>query len=784
MARHLFPTDLPSGEFTRFAAEGFAAPVCGLIHRSAFPARNGLPLGGIGTGCVDLESDGTLGYCTLFNSHVPRRGPLNLPLFGLAVRGNEEVITGLETWVLSTRRLIGEVYTGPSGGLSLPRRAEPAADIHYWGHYPVADLEFELDCPVSVGLRAWAPFVPGDAALSNTPGIVLEVHLRNTTDTAKQGMLALSFPGPSVQEVSGHTQFEHVPVTGVLDGVVVTNHQGHEYALGVIHSGEGADPQTYRTAGDLGCDGGYWANLGREAHKHPYPGLPQVLNQPGASVAVDFELPGGEERIVRFVLAWYCPMWQSGGGAPYGGNTYYHKYAERYASALEVATFLAENHAGLLARVLAWQQVVYEEDTLPVWLREALVNNLHLLAEDGFWAQARPPLGQWCRPDDGLFALNECPRGCPQMECIPCSFYGNIPLVYLFPELALSTLRAYKAYQFEDGAAPWIFGGGTAADSTPPCELAMPTRGGDEKPQTTLDGPCYVDMIARLWQRTGDDELLREFHDSMKRNTIFTMNLRPEDGPAGIVSMPSGNNGTDWIEDCALLGIVPHIGGVHLANLRMAERMARAVGDVAFAEQCVEWFRQGTEVLESKTWTGEYYLLYLEEATGQRSEVIMGCQLDGQWMARFHGLEGVFRDDRVKITLETLQRTSTFPFGAAVFRQPQEGEFRPGYWGNAGVHVPSSFILAATHLYHGNREAGLDLAERTARALLIQNRASWDSILLFRGDDASFLWGSDYYQNMMLWCLPAAMAGTDLTGPCEPEGLVGRMLAAAQGGAR
>ena len=85
-------------------------------------------------------------------------------------------------------------------------------------------------------------------------------------------------------------------------------------------------------------------------------------------------------------------------------------------------------HAGILGRILAWQQVVYAEQALPVWLRESLVNNLHLIAEDGLWAQARPPIGEWCRPEDGLFGMNECPRGCPQIECIPCSFYGNMPL--------------------------------------------------------------------------------------------------------------------------------------------------------------------------------------------------------------------------------------------------------------------------------------------------------------------------------------------------------------------
>ena len=50
------------------------------------------------------------------------------------------------------------------------------SQIHYWGHYPVVDLEFETDTPVSVGLRAWSSFLPGQVVDSMLPGIVFEVQ--------------------------------------------------------------------------------------------------------------------------------------------------------------------------------------------------------------------------------------------------------------------------------------------------------------------------------------------------------------------------------------------------------------------------------------------------------------------------------------------------------------------------------------------------------------------------------------------------------------------------------
>ena len=77
---------------------------------------------------------------------------------------------------------------------------EAATQIHYWEHFPVVDLEFETSAPVSVGLRALAPLIPGAAAASNIPAAVFEVHLRNTSSGLKQGTIAFSFPGPDTQE--------------------------------------------------------------------------------------------------------------------------------------------------------------------------------------------------------------------------------------------------------------------------------------------------------------------------------------------------------------------------------------------------------------------------------------------------------------------------------------------------------------------------------------------------------------------------------------------------------
>ena len=299
-----------------------------------------------------------------------------------------------------------------------------------------------------------------------------------------------------------------------------------------------------------------------------------------------------------------------------GRYVYAHVRPASIAARRAAALLLAREHASLLRRILAWQEVIYSDATLPGWLQDSLINNLHLITETGMWAAAEPPLPAWVRPEDGLFGMDECPRGCPQIECIPCSFYGNIPVVYFFPELALSTLRGYKGYMYPEGAVPWIFGGVTG--NTPPLNMNTPTRGY----QLTLNGLCYADMVDRYALCWGHDKrFAEEFYESVKRNTIFTINLRPEYAAGDrVISMPTGNEGTEWFEadKPGWSGMVAHVGGLHLAELRIAQKMAEQVGDQDFARQCREWIDAGMNSMETKMWAGSYYLNFWEPESGDQ----------------------------------------------------------------------------------------------------------------------------------------------------------------------
>jgi uncharacterized protein (DUF608 family) len=787
--RQLFPLKVRGREPISFRAAGFTQPACGVIYRREDEVLNGMPLGGVSTGYLDVEKDGTFGLSTLFNSGVPVTPAVRLPFLGLSVDGR--------TWELTLGETVG---TGN------------AKEIHYWGHYPVVDMEYETTAPVSVGLRAWTPFIPGDVRASNIPGAVFEVRLQNTSSVARKGTLAFSFPGPTQAEAQispqSPRQTERVdffPVNRPIERGVIAAHRaeisngpfrglsvsaetGNGYALGTI--GE----EKARFGGILGRDGYDYSSGHQWAAIQG--GLPPVLETDfGTSLAVDFSLNPGESKTVRIVLAWYSPIWK-------GEGTHYFRrmYTKQFADAVAVASALAQDHESLLKRILAWQQVVYSEATLPVWLRESLVNILHLITKTGYWAQAGPPIGEWCRAEDGLFGMNECPRECPQMECIPCSFYGNVPVVYFFPELALSTLRGYKGYQYPDGAAPWIFGGctGGAADGyheTDGTEMATPSPGY----QTTLNGACYADMLDRYWQCTGDDEVLKEFYPSVKKNTIYTINLRS--GPDAVASVPEGDRnptrpnsepGTmlEWFEGNNWFGMTPHVGGIHMAEIRIVQRMAARMGDQEFVEQCDKWLKAGSDSIENKLWTGNYYLAYSEPGTGKKSDLVFGFQLDGDWMCFYHGLPGVFREDRARTTLDTIQHTcmGIAPHGAANFANPNgtvadKKKFMTQGWGTDygayGYFLPEVFMLAATYMYHNKSEVGMKLAENSMSGI-VKFGYTWTQPNLVNGADGKRMYGSDYYQNMVLWSLPAAVERINLKQASAPSSLVSRVIQAGR----
>ncbi len=791
----LFPPHILHARWRTFYAAGYRQPVTGIIYRGAPRPTCGMPLGGLGTGCIDLEANGMFGYSTIFNHLVEPRSLLNLPMLGLACQNDDG---SHRTWVLiaDTQGKTDTPQPSQSAVAFPPTDYSPhfyeiglagvaiADSIDYWGHYPIVDMEFNTEAPVTVGVRAWSPFIPGDTIVSMTPGAVFEIRVRNPDHVPHSGTVAFNFPGFGPQNLTPAGGVKRRSLSGPLNGVLVQSQcQGDAwemaYVLAVLDDGVAA--QHGRA---LNADKEAWSGIASQL-------LSPSSEDSGAALTFPFDLAPGASQTVHVVLAWHAPYWRAGGSPSHEETDLFtHMYALQYPDALTTASFLANNHEKLLQRIIAWQEVLYNAPELPGWLADALINNLHLIPECSVWGQAQAPIGDWCAPEDGLFGLNECPRGCPQIECLPCSFYGNIPLVYFFPEAALSTLRGYKAYQFADGRPPWIFGGCTATVETnrPPYGLNAPDMGY----QTVLNGACYIIMVDRYWQVSGDDAVLAEFWDSLKRCNDFAMNLRPAYGLSQVMAMPTpgtdshGLGDTEWFEapEPGWKGYVTHAGGVRMAQIQIMRRMAAAIGDEAYRAQCDDWLAASAQALEEHLWAGDYYLNFNEPETGQKSDLIFGYQLDGQWVTDWHGVAGVFPQKRVEKTLQTVAAVNCTlsQSGAVNYATPDGAPAKVGGYGTFSYFPPELFMLAMTFMYNGQQMFGRDLLQRCLYNISCRWGYTWDAPNTVRGDadTGQRAFGADYYQNMMLWAVPAALLNQDLTGPMQANGLVDRIIQAVR----
>ena len=810
----LFPVGLPVAEWVEFGAAGYSGPVTGAVYRGEPIPVCGVPLGALDTGSLDLEATGTLGYSSIFNHLSPRGGPLNMPFLGISVGGS--------TWVLTTGKTKG--YAGrPGSGRELVLEGVKIADaIDYWGHFPIADLEYRTDCPVSVGLRAWSPLIPGDAPVSNTPGAVFEVHLRNPGETKQTGTIAFSFPGfgrhaprlekPRWSQSSSasdpnwfvEAQEEDLPQPNIVRKFVQPHPVGSwvidpgwkmSYVLAVMGD------KTPRIGGELGADGGKWKAIERK--------LPEITAEDdgGTSLAVDFMLEPGAQEVVRFVLAWYAPDWKGNGLPDSGGETYSHMYAARFPGAVDVARFLTRARESLLGRVLAWQEAVYSAPEIPGWLADSLINHLYYIAENSAWAQAKPPIGYWCKPEDGLFAMQDCGRGGASMESLANSAMGSLPLFYFFPECALSNLRAHKAYQWTTTGNPaWFFGGGW--------DVTHPVRGY----QSVMNGSNYMLKLNRYWMvasaRAGDDRgrgadwFLKEFYDSAKAATEFAFNLRPEYGFSQIIATaPTGTDvglygdpeystypkwflfpgkETEWYENMTYYGYATHSGGFRMAHARMMRRWAEKMGDQEYVKRMEAYLEAGTKALEKHLWAGTHYLAYHEPETGRRERAFFTPQLSGQYYARAHGLPGVFPKDRVATVLDTVRTYGTKVTPSGIPPNYINPEGTPvhgiGGYGTYAFHPITHYMLGMTYLYEGNRAFGLELIRKVIHEWAIRWGQMWDGTNVWYAnvneDNLPTFTGPDYYLKMNLWGAPAALAGEDIAGTSRPGGLVDRIIKA------
>lgn len=178
----------------RDLASGSASESAPLRLPASMPMGSGAPLGGIGTGFVELRADGCFYEWQIFNSGPwardarsttapPPPGPQYLQFLLRVKKASDQVA--------QVRRLY--LRSDENNQYSLPF-VQDVESIEYLAAFPITGLRYDdPSIPVRVSAVAFSPFIPGNARESATPGFHFVYTLENTShepvDVSLAGLL-------------------------------------------------------------------------------------------------------------------------------------------------------------------------------------------------------------------------------------------------------------------------------------------------------------------------------------------------------------------------------------------------------------------------------------------------------------------------------------------------------------------------------------------------------------------------------------------------------------------
>ena len=172
-------------------ASGAHTPGVPVTIPATMPMGSGAPLGGIGTGFVEIRADGCFYEWQIFNAGPwaqnvisttapPPPGPQYLR-FMLRTRKASSDVTAVRRLYLRSDEY--EVYSLPF--------AQDVESIDYFAMFPMTGLRYnDPTLPVNVSAQVFSPFFPGHARDSATPGFHVVYTLENTSDEAVDVSLA------------------------------------------------------------------------------------------------------------------------------------------------------------------------------------------------------------------------------------------------------------------------------------------------------------------------------------------------------------------------------------------------------------------------------------------------------------------------------------------------------------------------------------------------------------------------------------------------------------------
>jgi uncharacterized protein (DUF608 family) len=651
------------------------------------------PLGGIGTGCIGLGGNGRLRDWEIFNrpakntangfSHIMVRAEKNDRVTDVRVLQGDwpSQAAGGET---------RNIFRGNGGyGLGFgPYRGAMAGVPHFSDHvfkgeFPFASIRYSDPLfPGRAELCAFNPFIPLNDRDSSLPAAFFEITLDNTTSETYGYTVFFTLNNPlpfgaainqliqkdtcSLINMSSSALKPDDPVYGNL--CISTDERDiswQEYWYRAkwfdsletywhdVNTGGRLENRRYEEAGDL---------------KGPLSKKETILDgEDHGTLAVHCSLNPGEQKKIRFVLAWYFPNFRNYWNPERVENksgTWKNYYASLFRNSAECAEYALQNWDRLYGDTCMFRDALFET-SLPDYCLDAVSANLSILKSP-----------TCLRLENGEFyGFEGCSQdsGCCEGSCSHVWNYAYA-LPFLFPKLERSMRDLDYAYnQSEDGAMSF--------------RLQLPLGSPRDSFRPCVDG--QMGGVIKVWRDyllSGDIEWLRDKWEPVKKSIEFAWAQSNADrwdyDRDGVMEGRQHHT-----LDMELFGPSGWLNGFYLAALRAGANIASLLGHSPEAEEYEALFQKGRAWCNENLFNGEYFIQKIDitdkdllvrydsgkplvgsntvdaywnsEYNEIKYQIAGSCLIDqvvAQWHANLCGLGDIFDREKTKSALEAIFR--------------------------------------------------------------------------------------------------------------------------------
>lgn len=683
----------------------YSYPAKKIVYTGEAKREISMPMGGIGTGCIGLASNGSLIDFEIFNR--PNKLSVNgFTFFAVKAEKDGRIcdIRALQTDATITHTGFDKMpkensfYSNFGWG---PDRTSLCGFPHFpesdfIASYPFGEIDFAYEkFPGKIHLTAWNPLIPLNDTDSSIPAAFMEYTVVNDTDEKIDYTFYGVLTNPYNCSVNTYreTRNDNIKLIHLTSGIEgLKKHEMGEMAIGVY--GENVKYQEYLFRGQWFDNlQTFWNDINEgELKNRTYD--PDVTKYDTCAISTELTLMPGESKKVRFIISWYVPyamnFWNPVSPKPseideafhskeeiseirercYEESIWKNYYTRYFTGAQECVYYCLSQWDRLYEETDAYRQLLFSS-TLPKDVIDAVSANVSIL---------KTPT--CLRNEDGSFyafegvgrVLGSCEGTCTHV------WNYAYALPYLFPNLERSIRTNHYNYDMD-------VIGGLAFRTTLPLGRPHPSY---ESMFACADGQFGdVLKVYREFKLCGNVEWLASIWKDVVKSIEYAWHPKnPFKWDPEKTGHLSGRQ--HHTLDMELFTPNSWLDGFYVAALKAAAELAVIMKDRKHAKDFSELYEKGREYLNSELYNGKYFIqkiditdssvlepfidsnapqaensvfdTYWNEENGEiKYQIGEGSSVDqvlAQWHCDILGLGDVFDREKTQSALRTIYETN------------------------------------------------------------------------------------------------------------------------------